>query len=117
VNNYFSLVLLISASILIHIGYFSWKRDKRYVTITLIPVAIYAFGYAFEILGTSIEWVKFWIKVEYLGVSFITVVWLMFALNFTGYIVKIKKNVLRFLYIIPIITLVLNYTNDFHRLF
>ena len=116
-NNYFSLVLLISAVILIYIGYFSWKKDKRYVTITLLPASIYACGYAFEILCTSIEGVKFWIKIEYLGISFINVVWLIFALNFTGYIDRIKKNFLKMLYIIPIITLVLNYTNDFHHLF
>ena len=65
VNNYFSLVLLMSASVLIYIGYFSWKRNLRYVSMTLIPLSIYALGYAFEILCTSIEWVKFWIKVEY----------------------------------------------------
>ena len=117
VNNYFSLVLLISALVLLYLGYFSWKRDKSYVMMALIPVSIYAFGYAFEILCTSIEWVKFWIKVEYLGVSFLSVVWLMFALNFTGYKEKFKKSNLRLLYIIPIITLIMNYTNDFHHLF
>ena len=116
-NSYFSLVLLISAAILIYIGFFSWKRDKRYVSITLFPVSIYAFGYAFEILCTTIEWVKFWIKVEYLGVSFLTVFWLMFALDFTGYKDRIKKSILSMLYIVPIITLILNYTNDFHHLF
>lgn len=116
-NIYFSLVLLISASILVYIGYFSWKRNKSYVSITLIPVAIYTFGYGFEILCTTIEGVKFWIKVEYLGISFLPVVWLMFALTFTGYKERIKKNILMSLYVVPVITLILNYTNDFHHLF
>lgn len=116
-NNFFSLVLLVSTLVLIYIGYFSWKRDKLYVSISLIPVSIYALGYAFEILCTSIEWVKVWVKVEYLGTSFLGVLWLMFALNFTGYKEKIKKRTLILLYIIPVITLILNYTNDFHHLF
>ena len=117
INYFFSFVLLLSALVLICIGYFSWKRDKLYVSISLIPVSIYAFGYAFEILCTSIEWVKFWIKVEYFGAAFLGVLWLMFALNFTGYKEKIKKRTLMLLYIIPVITLVVNYTNDFHHLF
>jgi len=117
VNIFLSLLLLVSALVLVYIGYFSWKKDKLYVSISLIPVSIYAFGYAFEILCTSIEWVKFWIKVEYMGISFLPVVWLMFILNFTGYKEKIKKNTIVILYVIPITTLILNYTNDFHHLF
>lgn len=117
VNNYLSLVLLVSAFVLIYLGYYSWKKDKIYMSISLLPVAIYEFGYAFEILCTSIEWVKFWIKVEYLGVAFLPVVWLIFALNFTGYKGKVKKSTLILLYIVPVITLIMNYTNDFHHLF
>jgi len=41
----------------------------------------------------------------------------MFALNFTGYKERIKKSILMMLYIVPVITLILNYTNDFHHLF
>ena len=117
VNNFFSLVLLISALVLVYIGYFSWKRDKIYISLSLLPVSIYSFGYAFEILCTSIEWVKFWIKVEYLGVAFLPVAWLIFALNFTGYKEIIKKSTLMLLNIVPVVTLIMNYTNDFHHLF
>lgn len=110
-------MLLVSALVLFFIGYFAWKSDKKYVAISLIPVSIYASGYAFEILCTSIAWVKFWVKVEYLGGAFLGVLWLMFALNFTGFIDKIKKRTLMLLYVIPTIVLLVNYTNDFHHLF
>ncbi|MDP4146341.1 MAG: histidine kinase N-terminal 7TM domain-containing protein [Bacillota bacterium] len=116
-NYYFSFVLLMSAVILTYLGYFSWKRNKLYVSIALLPVLIYEFGYAFEILCTSIDKVKFWIRVEYIGIAFLPVVWLMFALNFNGYKERLKKSPLRLLYIIPILTLIMNYTNDFHHLF
>ncbi|AGY77778.1 sensor histidine kinase [Clostridium autoethanogenum] len=100
-----------------YIGRLSWKRDKPYVAVSLLPASIYAFGYAFEILCTNIEWIKFWVKVEYLGGAFLGVLWLMFALNFTGYIEKIKNITLMLLYIMPVIILIVNYTNDFHHLF
>lgn len=106
-----------SAFSLIYIGYFSWKRDKKYVSISLIPVSIYSFGYAAELLCTSIEWVKFWINVEYIGIAFLPVAWLAFALTFNGHKVKIKRSTLTLLNIVPFITLIANYTNDFHHLF
>ncbi|WP_183278351.1 histidine kinase N-terminal 7TM domain-containing diguanylate cyclase [Clostridium fungisolvens] len=117
VNILFSFVLIVSAIVLLYVGYFSWRRDKIYVSLALLPVSIYSFGYAFEILCTSIENVKFWIKVEYLGIAFLPVVWLLFALKFNGHKGKIKKNIVVLLFIIPFITLILNYTNDFHHLF
>ncbi|EET85798.1 diguanylate cyclase with PAS/PAC sensor [Clostridium carboxidivorans P7] len=117
INNLLSFMLLVSALVLFFVGYFAWKSDKKYVAISLIPVSIYASGYAFEILCTSIEWVKFWVKVEYLGGAFLGALWLMFALNFTGFIDKIKKRTLMLLYVIPTIVLLVNYTNDFHHLF
>ena len=117
VNIYFCFILLVSSFALINIGYYSWKRDKKYISISLIPIAIYEIGYAFEILSSTIGWVKFWIKIEYLGIAFLPVAWLMFALNFTGHKSKIKKKTLILLCIIPIITIIMNYTNDFHHLF
>lgn len=116
-NYYFSLVLLISALVMFCIGFYSLKTDKLYVSISLFPLSILASGYAFEILCTSIEWVKFWVKIEYLGGSFVGVLWLMFALNFTGYRDKIKLRTLMLLFIMPVITLIVNYTNNFHNLF
>lgn len=94
VNIYFCFILLVSSFVLINIGYYSWKRDKKYISISLIPIAIYEIGYAFEILSSTIGWVKFWIKIEYLGIAFLPVAWLMFALNFTGHKSKIKKKTL-----------------------
>lgn len=117
VNYYFSLILFVSAVVLVFIGYFSWKRNKVYMSMCLLPVSIYEFGYAFEILSTSLEKVKFWIKVEYLGIAFLPVVWLMLALNFNGYEERLKKSTLKLFYIVPVITLIMNYTNDFHHLF
>lgn len=117
VNYYFSLVLFVSAVVLVFIGYFSWKKNKVYMSMCLLPVSIYEFGYGFEILSTSLEKVKFWIKVEYLGIAFLPVVWLMLALNFNGYEERLKKSTLKLLYIVPVITLIMNYTNDFHHLF
>lgn len=102
---------------MIYIGYYSWKKNKLYASLALIPVSIYSFGYAFEILCTTIEKVKFWVKVEYLGIPFLSIFWLIVVINFSGYRKYLKKEILMLLFIIPIITLILCYTNDWHHLF
>lgn len=110
-------MLLLSAVTLVYIAYFAWKRDKIYISMSLIAISINASGYAFEILCANIEWVKFWVKVEYLGGSFFGVLWLMFALEFTGKMDNIKKRTLALLYIVPAAILIINWTNDFHHWF
>ncbi len=117
INYYFSFVLFISTFGLGFIGYFAWKREKSYISVCLLTVAIYQFGYAFELLYANIGWIKFWIKVEYLGIVFLPLAWFIFALNFTGYRDKIKIYNIKLLFIMPVIILIMNYTNDFHHLF
>lgn len=117
VNYFLSMILIISAVVLTYIGYYSWNKEKSYIFLCLLTVSVYEFGYAFEILYDNLEWVKFWIKIEYLGIVFLPLAWLVFALNFTGYKEKIKKHMIGMLFILPVIILCMNYTNEYHHLF
>lgn len=117
IRNFLSLILLMSTLLTGCISFFSWRKGKIYAAIALVPVSIYTFGYAFEISSISLEKIRFWLKIEYLGIPFLSIVWLIFALNFTGYEEKVKKSIFIFLNVIPIVTIFINYTNDFHHLF
>jgi len=117
INYICSFVLLISILILTWLACYAWKSGKVNISLSLIAVLIYDFGYGTEILCTSLDWIIFWVRVEYLGGSFLGVLWLIFALDFTGYKEKIRKKRLMLFFIVPIIVLVMNYTNDFHHLF
>ncbi|MDT8719237.1 diguanylate cyclase [Clostridium sp. 19966] len=112
--NHFLLIFTLAS---IYVACYASKRNKSYLSLALIPVSIYAFGYAFEILSTTIKQAEVWIRIEYLGIPFLGVFWMIMALDFTGNIKKVKKSTLILLCIIPLITLILNYTNDFHHLF
>lgn len=117
INYIFSCILLVGCLSMIYIGYYSLKKNKAYALLALVPVVIYSFGYSFEILSSTIEKVKFWIKIEYLGIPFLGMFWLIVAINFSGYGKYLKKRILTLLLIIPIITLILCYTNDLHHLY
>jgi diguanylate cyclase (GGDEF)-like protein/PAS domain S-box-containing protein len=79
--------------------------------------AIYTFGFAFELSGTTLQEMSFWIKVEYLGMPFIAPSSLIMVLHFVGLERLLKRRMLRALYTIPFITVLMVWTNDFHHLF
>lgn len=78
-------------------------------------VAVWAFGYIFELAHTSLDTVLFWAKVEYLGIVSMPVFWLIFALHYTHRMV-IRGWRWAALAGIPLITLLLVWTNERHGL-
>jgi len=80
-------------------------------------VCFYLFGYAFELNSSSYTQICFWNHVEYIGIPFGSALWLTVALIYTGNFVKYKKILISAIYIIPFITLILRFTNNYHHLY
>ncbi|MBW4082129.1 histidine kinase N-terminal 7TM domain-containing protein [Paenibacillus sp. S150] len=79
--------------------------------------AVYTFGFALELSGSTMREIGFWIKVEYLGMPFIAPSSLLMIMYFTGLERLIRKGLVTVLYAIPFISTVLVWTNDYHHLF
>ena len=99
------------------------KNDSptaKAVVFSLRAYLLLTMGYlvnnTFEMLVSSAEVTSFLAKLDYFFISFIPVVWLMFALNYTGHgtYSKFPKN--WFLLLVPVVTTLLALTNDFHQL-
>lgn len=120
--NYFVFVGLIAISCcLAYIAVLAWRKRE-------IPVAycfflgmsastLYTFGYAFEIISTNMEQIKFWLKIEYIGISFGTLLWFYAIAFFTNSKGFFHKWLIFLLAIVPTLTFVSHYTNDWHYLF
>ena len=89
---------------------------KAYIGL-LVSVTLYSAGYALELHSTTLRGVIAALRLEYLGLPFISVFWVMMALQYTGYARNIPRPALGALFIIPAVTLVLHYTNQYHHLF
>lgn len=89
---------------------------KAYVWLTLAS-SIYAFGYAFELAGGSLQNILFWLKVQYLAIPIIPVLCLIMSLSYTGLERYLKRNNVFGLFLIPVITYVIYYTNSLHHLY
>jgi PAS domain S-box-containing protein len=83
----------------------------------MLGIAIWALSYGLELSSTTLEQMLFWINVEYFGISFLPVFWLFFLLKFTGNDKWLNPKYLYSFLLVPIITLLMVWTNEHHHFY
>jgi len=83
----------------------------------LVATAIYSLFYVLEISSTSVNTVLIFYKMEYLGVSMIPFFFLFFAMNYAGKKHWMSASLTAVLLIVPLTTILLVFTTEFHDLF
>ncbi|WP_028608452.1 histidine kinase N-terminal 7TM domain-containing diguanylate cyclase [Paenibacillus harenae] len=79
--------------------------------------AVYTFGFAFELAGDSLQEIRFWITIEYLGMPFIAPCSLLLVMHYVGFDKITASRKTWWLFVIPAITLLMVMTNDYHHFF
>ncbi len=99
--------------------FFSKGRNsyRKAFSAMVLCVSIYLFGYLMIINSNNLQEMIFWNQIQYLGLPFISVLWLMVALFYTKTIYTIKIRLELLLFSIPIITFFMRLTNSWHHLF
>ena len=99
----------------------SLKRRKTTGAIAffglMISITLYSWGYTFELNGTNLDAIMTTVRIQYLALSVLPAFWLILALQYTGFGKRLTPSVYMVIFIIPIITLVLINTNEYHHLF
>ena len=119
VPNIYSTVLILSGiiTLLLCINIFrKYEIVVRWFGFMVLSIAIWALSYGFELATTNLEEMLFWIDFEYLGVAFMPACWFFFIVKFTGKDEWITKRNLILVLVIPLFTLLLVWTNEFHHL-
>ncbi len=121
INYLVSVLLIFSAIILANLSIYSLKRREvagsLAFSLLMMGFCIYSVGYAFEIISTDLETMKFWVSFEYIGISYIPFLIFLFINQYSENN-KISNRILLFiLFFISTTTFVLVQTNDFHNLF
>ena len=118
-TNPFIFPLLIAGSISTVNAFVVARRRRVTGSLPLLGMMIalgwWSFTYAFELASFQPSWELLWSKMEYIGIVNVPVFFLLFAIEYSGYRQKIQRGVALF-WIIPLITLILVWTNDFHGL-
>lgn len=118
--NFFSLLLISSGGF----GFFlaAWIMAKRrlvfnWFSILLIAAAWWSVAYGFELASSSLEQMLMWIKVEYLGISILPSIWLIFTYSFIDLDHRLNRLLFVSLFIYSGLTYLMMLTNEGHHLF
>jgi PAS domain S-box-containing protein len=119
--NPFALISFSSFLIMMVLAFLMWHKyyndQTKFVVLLFLANAIYSFFYTFEISFKTINEIVWFYRLEYLGIPFLSSFFLIFALHFTGRSRWLKSRNMLLIFGIPIITLMLVFTNAHHHLF
>ena len=119
--NFAITTLAIAAVILMATAVITWPR--RRTAHWIVPflglataVSIWLIGYALELSVVALEEKIFWAQVQYIGITFTPVAWIIFAYQFLNQKARNLKVIFLLLSILPITTIIIAFTNDQHGL-
>jgi PAS domain S-box-containing protein len=118
--NPYSILSILSAITAFSVAIIAWKRravpGAISLALMLVSAGVWALAYAIELSVTSLQAQIFWSKVEYLGIVNIPVLYLVFSLEYAKQERYLTKRSTLLLWVIPVITLLLTWTNELHLL-
>jgi PAS domain S-box-containing protein len=112
--------VLVTATVSVGVSVYAWRHRAAtgataFVLLTL-AVAEWLLGYALWLMSDE-PWVKvLWVKVEYVSITSLPLVWLAFAFQYTGRREWLARRRLASLAAVPLVTLLLAWTNEAHGL-
>ncbi|QDH21141.1 histidine kinase N-terminal 7TM domain-containing protein [Saccharibacillus brassicae] len=93
----------------------SWRRREFPIAVSyglsMLASSFYTFGYAFELLADRLDDIRFWLRVEYVGIAFGTALWIMMVMQYTGSVGRLRARIVLPLLLVPLLTFVAHYTN------
>ncbi|MBA2690982.1 MAG: PAS domain-containing protein [Rubrobacter sp.] len=114
----YSFLLFLTALCAAILAFYTWRRRKVAgawpLVAFMVAVSLWSVGYAAEILAADIPAKVLWAKFQYFGIVAIPLVWLDFALRYSGRGGWPIRNGLALFATIPLATLALVWTNEFH---
>ena len=106
----------ISLSIAIYLSPY-WKNKSAILLLLLmISVTVWSFAYGMELICPDLIIKLLWVKIEYFGAVWVGVMLFSFILTIAWEKWHINKTGYALLSIIPIITIILVLTNDYHHI-
>jgi hypothetical protein len=116
----YSYPLLVTAAISGALVFYAWRRrgtsGAETLALLMAGLCVWAAGYALELSVADLLTKIFWAKVEYVGIATVPLAWLAFALQYSGREGWLAGRNLILLSALPLVTLLLAWTNEAHEL-
>lgn len=116
----FALLLVLAGIISAALAFYAWRRRPLPGTaafaLLMAAVAVWTVTSALTVVSVDLASAAFWSKSSYLGIATVPPAWLAFALHYAGWGKWLTRRNLVLLLAIPLITIVLVWTNEAHYL-
>jgi len=116
----YALPLLVAATLTMAMSLYAWQH--RSVTgaaafaLLMIASTVWSVSSMMELLSVTLPGKTFWLEFKYVGAASVSPLWLVFALQYTGHTRWLSRRNLVLLAAVPVVTLVIVFTNDLHHL-
>jgi PAS domain-containing protein len=117
--NIYAIILLVSGAAMVLMTVFIYRSLKgrcngfRWITLS---IALWTLFYGLELASTSLQAILFWTNFEYLGIALLPACWILFVIRFTGREKWLNIKTVSLILLVPVLTLVLVWTNHWHHL-
>ena len=111
--------IVVSIVAAIAVAIVAWQRpneEGRSLAVLMAGVAVWSTSYFFELLTTDPGLAVWLLAIRYLGIAVIPATWLAFCLQLTGRSALVNGRTLAGLSIVPVVTVGLVWTNQWHGL-
>lgn len=114
------LVLLASTAIATLLTLHAWQRRPAVGSVLfallMLAVSLWSLAYLLEITLPTFAGKLFWVKLRFLGMVIVPVIWLLFVWEYTGNEKWLTRRKITAVALTPAVTLLLTFTNDTHNL-
>ncbi|MDD2559461.1 MAG: histidine kinase N-terminal 7TM domain-containing protein, partial [Bacteroidales bacterium] len=121
INNPFTISYIASALISFGLMTYIFMRRKEgmssYIYLLLTCTAGWSLFYGLELAATSSDDIKFYLQMEYIGISLLPVFYLFYIITYTRAEKFFNKSFYPFFFVIPLVTIAMVISNDVHHLF
>ncbi len=116
----YALPPIISTVALLLLAVATWRSrsgasEKAFVALLGVLI-IWLAGYTAELGLHDRSAVMFWVRVQYFGIVAMPVLWAVFVLTYLGRSEWGRLRIVALLFVVPVITLVMVWTSDYHSL-
>ena len=116
----YAIPLALAAGVSVLVAVYAWRRRPAAgaapLTLFMLAAAEWCLGYALELSSSELAAKVFWARAQYLGIVAVAGLMLIIVLQYTGYEKWLTRRNLVLLAVVPIVVLLLVWTNDAHRL-
>ncbi len=116
----FTIAYIVSAMLCFLSAGMTWKRrinpGSGLFVLLMLSLATWSFASVFEAGAMTANGKIFWSQWQYFGITTVSPLWLLFAGEYTGKSEFLTKKTLWLIWVIPLATLLLVFTNELHHL-